>query len=513
MPTPLSTSLPRVFAAAGLPPGAAEGVLRGESPPGLDARCLALIATDPPGVQELVLASRRPLTVLGASAALAAWDAALEERPELACVFAGGGQSLLLAPLDQADAIVASLKAQFKETLFTNLGAAVLPISGRELSDPRPGFGRLVEALHLLLRAAQSDDARPGMTLPQPGEKRCVECATRAGTQATAQGAVCLPCARFGDRGRTERQHWGLEDHGSILDLLPPGQSHAAFLAIDGTGMGAALRRQDTLRDYHRFSRALHRAFDTRALRELMKSKLGISRVLPVLRGGDDLLLIFQGRGAPEAALALLQSIEDTLRRELPGESGLGAGAGLVLSGHMTALDAMSLARKLVRSAKDGAKLAKLRSGFDFEVVYGGAVLADSVEEMRAERTLPLPAFGASPPGSLTLGARPLALPQARELLDCLGTLEGTELSALRRMVEALQEEPLGGLITAGYLLARQTKARGSPLSDRLNQQVAPWNLSQLGAQGLVLRRAGDQRFVSSLPELLDLHKFKGDRP
>ncbi|MCB9765188.1 MAG: hypothetical protein H6739_35770 [Alphaproteobacteria bacterium] len=520
-------ALGRLLIEVGVSRQAAPLILDGESldGPGVHDRTLALVATDPLGIQELIQASRRPLTTLGASTTLTDWDRALRhestrfvdlgdlpQRTPWVPLYAGGGQGLLLTRAQDADALVQSLKEQFTEKVHGTLGAAWLKVSPQELAQgpKEKGFGALLRAVGVALGRERDGYGPPVKVWNGP---RCDEC----GVRPVAEGKVCKPCHGFAKIGQEVRGEWGIDpEHASISDLA---ESHVAVLALDGTRVGKHLRGQETLRDYIHASHALLEAFSSDTVRRALHIGPDGLRALPVMLGGDDVQLVFDARnseGAPALALQLINAIERELdTHRLP----IGVGAGLVISRHLGFQEAVGLARQLVVTAKAAARQADQRSGFDFEVVHGGAVLSESVARLRQDRvgTLALTVGGSLRTRTFRHGLRPLTLDEAEALVALARSLHLRELHQLRHIAADLQEDPLVGLITASDLTGRARTRGERPLLERLRAPEPPWAPREVPPDGWLLREREERAldkvstvWATALPELITLADWTG---
>ncbi|MCK6505015.1 hypothetical protein L6R53_16725 [Myxococcota bacterium] len=519
--------------AAGFDPALGPALVRGDR--GLPENPgLALVAVDPPAIQQLVLASRRAVTRKGASDRLAAWDTDLRAwQGDLAALgpvaplYAGGGQAVLLSTVRHAATVAEGLRARFQKRLFGRLGAAVLPVSPRMLVEgpaqpegsvvsslgklglrsPTRGFGALLSPLMARLRA-DKDAAVP--TQPVAG-RRCAECGTRSASERGPDGTtrVCEACAIF-------RQNGGREDLVTFADL---GEGRVlAYLYVDGTGIGSKLAGLGSLAEYERFSSALLRAFDYEGVVLPAMERAGHrsrDEVVPVLRGGDDLLLVLgatSGRGAFAATVELVAGIERAL--DDGGYDDVGVGVGLVVSAHLQARQGFDLAKKLLQSAKVRARRSGARSGIDFEVVQGGAVLGESLEAIREDRERPVENPAPWPAGrKLRLHRRPLLLDEARALLETSEHLEEDQRAVLYRLEEELRRDMLAGLSAATYALARQDATLAQGLTGHARPPV-PGPTVDLGLLCAPFDEGKVKGWSTAIPDLLDLHRItRGSRP
>lgn len=506
----LEEQLARVLARAGFEAGLATAICAGET--GLpEQRMLALVATDPVGIQQIVLSSRRMKTRLGASMLLAdTWDRRWVGREDVAVVYAGGGQALLLATTDDAPRIVKEATQAFAELMYGRLGVAWVGVSPRGLAEgPRDsaqvpalgiggnGFGALVSRVGALVRA-DKDTLGPPAT-PFSG-LRCKECGVRARIVSTGSSGRCERCDAFHSSAREEE-----------LDTFDEIGRKLAFLAIDGTEVGRRLQEQRTLGDYAAFSQRLASAFSwSRVLDEFHDR----SAPLPVVRGGDDVLLVYEA-GVP-GTFGVACRVVERIAADL-ADLGIGVGAGLVVTGHLPARRACALANALVRSAKDDARARGSGTSIDFEVVQSGAGVTEDIELLRQARSIRAaegPWVGGE--SSARPMWRPLSLPEAKDLDRAAESAGSDQWSALYRVNERFHGQGLvPTLIGAHYDAARQDAARqkrdaGLAAVLGLDPEQLP-SLSEDSGFLLRQRPAGRDaafRWETAVPDLLDIHRM-----
>lgn len=473
-----------------------DSLMAGHDHPSLsDVQELALVAFDPIGIQDMVLASSRPTTIRGASKALTDWDDVLGGGRALDVpwvpLFAGGGQGVFLGPAHLAPAVCQALEEAFAKRLMAPCAAAFIPVSTRELAlGPRRwtggasetalrflgvntkgggGFGALLGRLALEL--AQSKDARPTWEVDGHDEVRCCECGRRAASErAVSPGddefRICRRCHEFHRGGRIE----GTKDARS-LDDLPGG---AAYVAIDGAGIGAELQKLTSLHQYVAMSHALSEGFGRSTVESVLVNNLGVlpeDRIVAIA-GGDDVVLAIgaglrteQVRGPVEIALGLVRAIDATVNEKLArlwpegvNVPTIGAGAGVLVGRKLSARTGFKLARDLVRIAKT-RRDKEVRSAVDFEYVSGASLAASSIEDIRKKRERawnpPVIADGKASQkrGVLKYYRRPCSFEELEELLRISTAATNETRSLIYRVRSALDEDPMLGVVTGAYLL------------------------------------------------------------
>jgi len=470
-----------VLTGAKLPPGLAGPLLRGEVRGLPDDRALVLIALDPQGVQRTIMASRKIVTRLGASTAFADWDRDLRagEVPEIAglsraVLYAGGGQALLLAALGDAVQLRERLQSAFQGRGLGHLSTAQRDCSPLELAQGPAdvqkldrvaldrlgiragggGFSGLLTQLHSRL-SAERDAPRLG---PPASGQRCAECGSRGATIDNNGDYICLTCQRH------HRTGGGLLGANGIPETIEDFDSgNLAWLYLDGSQIGKALRKCKTLLGYVEFSAKLLHVFDWARVR-LDLAVQGVEEAVPLVRGGDDVGLVFdatRGNGAFSASLSVLEGVA---RRAVAAGLDIGAGAGLVVSKTLGARQAWDLAKRLVRRAKERSPET---GGYalDLEIVDGGTVLGEDLDSLRADRWRQV----VHPPrgwtmNRLELTTRPWNLDEARALHALYQQIDARipdAFSTLRRSGAALREDLYLGLSLSRQALERQRSSDG----------------------------------------------------
>ncbi len=338
-----------LFEAAGLSRDAAVAVFEGDGGQALDdAPRFFLAMVDPPGIQELILASRRPTTVRGASATLLEWEAFLRGYGGVVPLYVGGGQGVLLGLAGEADEVERHLRQEAAAMHIGHVGFAAIAVSARDLVEGPAalrdapadlaalgveaggggGFGALLGRLAGLVRLDKDGgDQALGAAWSGP---RCHECGLGEGTLKIRLPGDriawrCERCHAFhkaGKRASGDTSGGDATEESAAYRRRHPAGLHdlvdrPAFIAIDGAGVGALVQKCRTLREYVALSRALGGALAHEAIREAITG-LGVTLDgrwdeqeekwvkghkpdgLVVLSGGDDLLVIV-GQGVRRA--------------------------------------------------------------------------------------------------------------------------------------------------------------------------------------------------------------------
>lgn len=516
----------------------ATAVLRGTDEVSIPSeQSLALLLCDAVEIQELVLASRSPTTTRGASRVLAGWDQRAEtwaSSNDHVLLFSGGGLSVLLGPAAGHEERTAELERLFARETQGEARAVARVVSPRALiHGPAPmtgrsatevaaleklgvdsggggGFGALLGECAAAL-ALRKDQPRPAKARPAP--QRCEECGERGGIPREQSVLRCDRCDSFRQGGRRDR---GKDPR--TFDELPGGP---AYIAIDGKGVGKTLQSLRTLGDYAVLSTTLHRMFGAVGVEEALRA-IGVEpdSVWRVISGGDDVLLVV-GAGArgpdwsgpvelaeklAHRAVKQGQETRDALRRTIGGAQVPvpGLGVGVAVARNLPARLGFNLAKEMVASAKRRVGDDAL-AAIDFEYFPGSSLVSGSIMGLRTRKVRPFKPPGTPREGSFRLYRKPYTLAELCELREVGGRLEGEKLgrSALYHARQALDEDPVAGVVTVAYTLARAgVDAAGIYLSPG-----APW----AGLDTLLVRDeralglAEQAEWSSALPDLVDL--------
>jgi len=464
---------------------AAVQICHGRLPAGVDRDGrVAVGAFDPVGIQELLLTSRRPKEVLGASLLLHEWDRRAPERANrhgVHVLYAGAGQSIVIGPEAGVASWATSEPEAFAQEVGGTAAAAALPCTLRELVEgPRSwagptsaadlarlgveaggggGFGGLLGVLSARLRVAK--DAA-GYAIADHDGRRCQS----SGILPVEAGSkVSSLCRRFNEAAMRLGGHRGE----SIAEFA----GGVAFVAVDGTGIGARIQALHTMGDYIALSGALDAAFGFHALGRHLGA-LGVANRdwIPVMAGGDDIVFALAAGAAFSGGVGPLELLHALLDRigaayddaitgtPLASEPPVGAGAGLVVGESVTARIAVTLARKLVKSAKSmrGASGERPRFAIDYEIVRRGSTVSASISDLRQAQELDWDPPFSKKRAKLRMVRRPFALDHSKHLAGLAAATEDqgeSGRSLLYRLRQALADDPMAGLVDAAYLLSR----------------------------------------------------------
>ncbi len=332
-----------------------------------------LVAYDINGIQQLVTASNRPITMRGASRTIEQFDSEQGSR-ELA-IFAGGGRGYeLTKSAKEATHRINELQGMFCGlTVSGVLAAAAVPY---DHAHPKGSLTWLRRKLDNAKDAAY----RPGGVLPYSKEQQCEDCyamyADRTITAGEDRRRVCVRCDQFIKHARGNDP----AVKKSLLDYANGETRRVAAVSADGNNMGALFGMLETLEQMAVVSSVVAQIFQSAHDRAVGSND---ERILAPVTGGDDIRAFM----APELVLgyveALARNVEDSARGagnlegvlsspelvEAFGNIGIGIGA-VVACDHHPASELLEHAHALERRAKAICRDRNgPRSGFDFAIL------------------------------------------------------------------------------------------------------------------------------------------------
>ncbi len=304
-----------------------------------------IVAFDANGIQSFVMASSRPMAMLGASETIKEFRAyVLDESDEKdGAVFAGGGRGMLLVRDEgKAQEVGAELEAKYREMTFGgSLAVAMAPYD----PDDEAGSLKWIRAMQIV---AKGEAVPPrASSLVELQGPLCDDCHRELGAmpshrpEARAAGKkICERCHVMFQRGVEVRRD---RSTGRTLGDLSRFNKVVA-LAADGNDMGALFGGLETLEQQAVASDAVAWIF-LQAMERAARDHLG-KGVVPLVAGGDD-IKAFMGpedlTGFVETLVEEIHRLSDelgTLGGVLEGKGargrgleGLGVGIGAVMAG------------------------------------------------------------------------------------------------------------------------------------------------------------------------------------
>ncbi|HEX7840009.1 MAG TPA: hypothetical protein VF469_21180 [Kofleriaceae bacterium] len=339
-----------------------------------------LVGYDANGIQELIAACGRPISMRGASEAILAFDA--EVRNDERTVFAGGGRGISLARSEgEARAVVRGHVDRYREiTRGGVMAACTVPLK-------RGGDAEAQSIRWLRHRLdIEKDAARPpGGVLPSSKEIECAYCRSYRGTRQRKRDdeieMVCARCDAMLERGRSAGQQHGRprgEMSRSIADIAESGR--IAVISADGNSLGALFEGLHGLVELAAVSEAVATIFQRAHERAL--ACVPVDQRVPLMTGGDDVRAFIPPSSVLPYVEALVEVVESSAGEHARvlgsvispevatrlGELGVGVGA-VIANVYYPAWRLVDHAHALERSAKAACYARGWRSGFDFAVV------------------------------------------------------------------------------------------------------------------------------------------------
>lgn len=533
----LIQDLERTLTAAGLAPTLAAGLVGGQKPARDEpSRALGLAIIDVDHIQETLLASPRPVTIYGASHALAAFDGEVHRLPPplaTTVVYAGGGNALLILPLQHAEALERGLRAALErlipsaectfcvlpiwcselalgpkaletKALGANAGAQLkqLGISpGGAQDSGAQGFGALVANLQLKLRQKKGH-ARVHPFLPKPSTTdRCEECARRP----RVQDKRCTACAQLRVLGAKERSA-AFAQARTFEELFGLG-NRIAYIHIDGRGIGAQVQRCRRLRDFVALSARLRDIFDTMPKALLhehyrVQGENGEERHMYqlILSGGDDLLLVIPASGPRTDAFTftrdLLREIDKLGAEGRGADDRIHAGAGVLIT---KTLAADYSCRRAADHCKHAKAMIDRGSAIHFEHLLSGSPEIHSVAHGQQQGD------AAAQRSEFAMTQRPYALGDLDTLVETAHKLTARRLprAQLQSLRDSFERDPTSARLTLLYQMAR------TPALRELLLTGAKTPLASVTIPDLWLRPPHDaEPWSTALPDLIEFARM-----
>lgn len=339
-----------------------------------------LVGYDANGIQELITASGRPISMRGASEAILAFDKEVNEGK--LPIFGGGGRGVVLArSREEAERRERALVDRYRK--ITRGG--VMATSAVPLERGGDAEARSIRWLRHRLDLAKDEALSPAGDLPDTKETECAYCRGYRGTQPRKRDEaielVCVQCDAMLDRGRGVGRETGErfgEMSQSIEGMAPDGW--IAVVSADGNNLGALFESLSSLVELAVVSRLVAASF--RAAQDHALAPIPENKRLTLMTGGDDVraflppgdLLRYVPAlvGAVESAVAghvrAASSLLSAKVTESLGKLGIGIGA-VIAHVYYPAWRLVAYAHELEDSAKAACRKHRWRSGFDFAVV------------------------------------------------------------------------------------------------------------------------------------------------
>lgn len=373
------------------PRGIAQRVTRAVTAAGADAY---LVGYDANGIQELIAASGRPISMRGASETIGAFDNEVQ-ADELA-IFAGGGRGVVLARSAEHAARRARALADRYRTVTHGGVIATCQVPLRGGGDAE---ARSIRWLRHRLDIAKDAARPPEGELPSDKARECAYCRRYRGVRPRRRDEqielVCAQCNAMLEAGRDTGKQRGSprgEMSRSIEEIASDGW--IAVISGDGNNLGAVFEQLTSLVELAVVSEAVADSF--RCAQDRALDCVPTDRRVPLMTGGDDVRAFLPPGAVLDYVETLVEVVESTATRHAAAAGGLispdiagqlkrlGVGIGAVIANvYYPAWRLVDYAHQLEASAKAACRRHRWRSGFDFAVVT-----AEDAMTTRPARTL-----------------------------------------------------------------------------------------------------------------------------
>lgn len=339
-----------------------------------------LVGYDANGIQELITASGRPISMRGASEAILAFDQEVSEG-ELA-IFGGGGRGVVLAR-SQEDAERRERALVDRYRTITRGG--VMATCAVPLERGGGAEAQSIRWLRHRLDLAKDAALPPAGELPGAKQAECAYCRGYRGIQRRKRDEqielVCAQCDAMLERGRRIERAAGErfgEMSQSIADIATDGW--IAVVSADGNSLGTLFESLSSLVELAVVSRVVAASF--RAAQDRALDPIPEDRRLTLMTGGDDVRAFLRPGDLLRYVPALVEAVESAAAGHVRAAGGLlsarvaeylgglGIGIGAVIAHvYYPARRLVAYAHELEDSAKAACRRHHWRSGFDFAVV------------------------------------------------------------------------------------------------------------------------------------------------
>jgi hypothetical protein len=410
-----------------------------------------LVGYDASGIQELVTAAGRPLSMRGVSEVIKEFDRQVDEDSRGLTIFAGGGRGICLArSQDGAHEMARALAGRFrKETHHGVLATGYVPLDRGAEAQSLRWLRR-----HLDIEKDAADIPTP--PLPDLRELECVYCRRYRGIPRMRDDTEELVCSRCDDMIKHGRKTESAMSR-SLADIARRNDGSVgpiAAVSADGNELGALFDSIESLVALAAVSRAVAGVFG-HAHQEAMRN-VPEERRLSLVIGGDDVRVFLApgyllryvaalGQAVEREAEAHARVLRPLIGEDMAGrlaEIGIGIGA-VVADTYFPAWRLMEYAHELEVNAKRSRNRAgerSRRSTFDFAVIKDEAMMSGMICNRRRD-------------------CRPLSLEQGEwqavmERVDALKDLPNQQ--QILAAEDTMSEEELGNLLR--YQVARSDK-------------------------------------------------------
>jgi hypothetical protein len=339
-----------------------------------------LVGYDANGIQELITASGRPISMRGASEAILAFDKEVREGELL--IFSGGGRGVVLAQSpEDAERRERALVDRYRK--ITRGG--VMATSAVPLERGGRAEAQSIRWLRHRLDLAKDAALPPAGDLPDTKESECAYCRGYRGIRPRPREGrtdlVCVQCDAMLERGRGIGREPG-ERFGDMSESIE-GMATDGWIAVvsaDGNNLGTLFESLSNLVELAVVSQAVAASF--RAAHERALDGIPEKKRLTLMTGGDDVRVFLPPGDVLRYVSALAHAVETAVAEHVRAAGGLlaatvveslrklGIGIGAVIAHvYYPAWRLVAYAHELEDTAKAACRKHRWRSGFDFAIV------------------------------------------------------------------------------------------------------------------------------------------------
>jgi hypothetical protein len=398
-----------------------------------------LVGYDANGIQELITASGRPISMRGASEAILAFDKEVNggELP----IFGGGGRGVVLTrSRDDAERRQRALVARYRA--LTRGG--VMATCAVPLARGGDAEAQSIRWLRHQLELAKDAALPPAGDLPDTKDAECAYCRGYRGSRPRRRDEqidlVCVQCDAMLERGRGIGRQPGErvgEMSESIADIAT--DEWIAMISADGNNLGALFESLGSLVELAVVSEVVAASFRDAQKGALVPIPEG--KRLTLMTGGDDIRAFLRPGDLLRYVPTLVEAVESAAASHVRAAGGLlsaqvaehlghlGIGIGAVVAHvYYPARRLAEYAHKLEDSAKAACRKHCWRSGFDFEVVTVEDSMIDGpVRSLDPAAIRPLPPRTAQWDAALRSAAELRRIPSAQLTVLAAAPTENTE--------------------------------------------------------------------------------------
>lgn len=249
-------------------------------------------------------------------------------------IYANGGGGLFLVTSDAAEKIVSNIERVYREKTGNAASVTGIALDLPNDFDLKKDLQNqnILRLLQLRLRQAK-DCPPPALAISTlPNIRHCDACAEfPANTSILEYGATHLLCKACHLRRQSKPMIWErLADKYSLEGNLPQSFSelgeyskpsgYIGLIYADGNSFGKQIESLKTLEQLSRFALATDNAIyqaTGEAIKENLEPVNGLLPCVPLLLGGDDLVMVTNAQSAIKIAISLVEKFREIMGKEI----------------------------------------------------------------------------------------------------------------------------------------------------------------------------------------------------